>query len=56
MPIEPERGERRAQHRADEQHFAAILSLGEAEATIAAADREKIFVVGVREPSPGAGA
>jgi DUF1009 family protein len=30
--------------------------IAEAEAAIAAADRDKIFVVGVREPSPGGGA
>jgi hypothetical protein len=30
--------------------------IAEAETTIAAAEREKIFMVGVREPSPGAGA
>jgi DUF1009 family protein len=35
---------------------AGSTMIAEAEATIAAADREKIFVVGVREPSPGAGA
>ena len=35
---------------------AGSTMMAEAEATIAAADREKIFVVGVRELSPGAGA
>ena len=35
---------------------AGSTMIAEAEATIAAADREKIFMVGVREPSPGAGA
>ena len=35
---------------------AGSTMIAEAEAAIAAADRDKIFVVGVREPSPGAGA
>jgi DUF1009 family protein len=35
---------------------AGSTMIAEAEAAIAAADRNKIFVVGVREPSPGAGA
>jgi hypothetical protein len=30
--------------------------IAEAQAAIAAADRKRIFVVGVREPSPGVGA
>jgi hypothetical protein len=29
--------------------------IAEPETAIAAADREKVFMVGVREPSPGAG-
>jgi UDP-2,3-diacylglucosamine hydrolase len=35
---------------------AGSTMMAEAEAAIAAADREKIFVIGVREPSPGVGA
>jgi DUF1009 family protein len=35
---------------------AGSTMIAEAEAAIAAADRERIFVVGVREPGPGAGA
>ena len=35
---------------------AGSTMIAEAQAAIAAADRDKIFVVGVREPSPGAGA
>src|ERR1700747_3687394 len=45
MPIEPERSERWPQHRADEQHFTAILGLGEAEETPGLTERDPVVYV-----------